>query len=82
MTLEDVGPDLWRHCAALEVEMTLLIYPVVVGQGTRRSGVEQSPHRSRTLELETKQPARPHQDAIQRLRHSFLPGRLPLPRTL
>jgi hypothetical protein len=35
MTLEDVGPDTWRHCAALEVEMTLLIYPVVVGQGTR-----------------------------------------------
>jgi hypothetical protein len=35
MTLEDVGPDLWRHCAALEVEMTLLIYPVVVGQGAR-----------------------------------------------
>jgi dihydrofolate reductase len=35
MTLEDVGPDNWRHCAALEVEMTLLIYPVVVGQGTR-----------------------------------------------
>jgi hypothetical protein len=37
MTLEDVGPDNWRHCAALEVEMTLLIYPVVVGQGTRLS---------------------------------------------
>jgi hypothetical protein len=35
MTLEDVGPDNWRHCAALEVEMTLLIHPVVVGQGTR-----------------------------------------------
>ena len=35
MTLEDVGPDDWRHCVALEVEMTLLIYPVVVGQGTR-----------------------------------------------
>ena len=35
MTLEDVGPDNWRHCAALEVEMTLLIYPVVVGQGTQ-----------------------------------------------
>ena len=35
MTLEDVGPDNWRHCAELEVEMTLLIYPVVVGQGTR-----------------------------------------------
>jgi hypothetical protein len=36
MTLEDVGPDNWRHCAALEVEMTLLICPmVVVGQGTR-----------------------------------------------
>jgi dihydrofolate reductase len=35
MTLEDVGPDNWRHCPALEVEMTLLIYPVVVGQGTR-----------------------------------------------
>jgi dihydrofolate reductase len=35
MTLEDVGPDNWRHCAALEVEMTLLIYPVVVGQGMR-----------------------------------------------
>jgi dihydrofolate reductase len=35
MTLEDVGPHNWRHCAALEVEMTLLIYPVVVGQGTR-----------------------------------------------
>jgi hypothetical protein len=35
MTLEDVGPDNWRHCAALEVEMTLLIYPVVVVQGTR-----------------------------------------------
>jgi hypothetical protein len=35
MTLEDVRPDNWRHCAALEVEMTLLIYPVVVGQGTR-----------------------------------------------
>ena len=35
MTLEDVGPDNWRHCAALEVEMTLLIYPVVVGQGRR-----------------------------------------------
>jgi hypothetical protein len=34
MTLGDVGPDNWRHCAALEVEMTLLIYPVVVGQGT------------------------------------------------
>ena len=34
MTLEDVGPDNWRHCAALEVEMTLLIYPVVVGQPT------------------------------------------------
>jgi hypothetical protein len=37
MTLEDVGPDNWRHCAALEVEMTLLIHPVVVGQGTRHS---------------------------------------------
>jgi hypothetical protein len=24
MTLVDVGPDNWRHCAALEVEMTLL----------------------------------------------------------
>ena len=35
MTLEDVGPDNWRYCVALEVEMTLLIYPVVVGQGTR-----------------------------------------------
>jgi hypothetical protein len=35
MTLEDVGPDNWCHCAALEVEMTLLIDPVVVGQGTR-----------------------------------------------
>jgi len=35
MTLEDVGPDNWRHCAALEVEMTLLTVPVVVGQGTR-----------------------------------------------
>jgi dihydrofolate reductase len=35
MTLEDVGPGNWRHCVALEVEMTLLIYPVVVGQGTR-----------------------------------------------
>jgi hypothetical protein len=35
MTLEDVGPDNCRHCAALEVEMTLLIYPVVVDQGTR-----------------------------------------------
>jgi hypothetical protein len=35
MTLEDVGPDNWRHCAALEVELTLLICPVVVGQGTR-----------------------------------------------
>jgi hypothetical protein len=35
MTLEDVGPDNWRHCAALEVEMTLLIYPVVVSQGTQ-----------------------------------------------
>jgi dihydrofolate reductase len=35
MTLVDVGPDNWRHCAALEVEMTLLICPVVVGQGTR-----------------------------------------------
>jgi hypothetical protein len=35
MTLEDVGPDNWRHCAALEVEKTLLIYPMVVGQGTR-----------------------------------------------
>jgi hypothetical protein len=35
MTLEDGGPDNWRHCAALEVEMTLLIYPVVVGQGMR-----------------------------------------------
>jgi hypothetical protein len=35
MTLEDAGPDNWRHCAALEVEMTLLIYPVVVRQGTR-----------------------------------------------
>jgi hypothetical protein len=35
MTLGDVGPDNWRHCAALEGEMTLLIYPVVVGQGTR-----------------------------------------------
>jgi dihydrofolate reductase len=35
MTLEDVGPDNWRHCAALEVEMTLLVYPVVVGQGTQ-----------------------------------------------
>ena len=35
MTLEDVGPDNWRHCAGLEVEMTPLIYPVVVGQGTR-----------------------------------------------
>ena len=34
MTLEDVGPDDWRHCVALQVEMTLLIYPVVVGQGT------------------------------------------------
>jgi dihydrofolate reductase len=35
MTLEDVGPDNWRPCAALEVEMTLLVCPVVVGQGTR-----------------------------------------------
>jgi dihydrofolate reductase len=35
MTLEDIGPDNWRHSAAREVEMTLLIYPVVVGQGTR-----------------------------------------------
>jgi dihydrofolate reductase len=35
MTLEDVGPDNWRHCAALEVEMTLFTVPVVVGQGTR-----------------------------------------------
>ena len=35
MTLEDVGPDNWRHGAALEVEMTLLINPVLVGQGTR-----------------------------------------------
>ena len=35
MTLEDIGPDNWRHCATLEVEMTLLIHPVVVGQGTR-----------------------------------------------
>jgi hypothetical protein len=35
MTLEDIGPDNWRHCEAPEVEMTLLIYPVVVGQGTR-----------------------------------------------
>ena len=35
MTLVDVGPDNWRHCAALEVEMTLLVCPVVVGQGTR-----------------------------------------------
>ena len=35
MRLEDVGPDHWRHCAALEVEITLLIYPMVVGQGTR-----------------------------------------------
>ena len=34
MTLEDIGPDNWRHCATLEVEMTLLIYPVAVGQGT------------------------------------------------
>jgi hypothetical protein len=28
-------PDNWRHCAAQEVERTLLSYPVVVGQGTR-----------------------------------------------
>jgi hypothetical protein len=35
MTLEDVGPDNWRHCAALEGEVTLLTVPVVVGQGTR-----------------------------------------------
>ena len=35
MTLDDVGPDNWRHSAVLEVEMTLLIYPVVVGQGMR-----------------------------------------------
>jgi dihydrofolate reductase len=35
MTLEDVGPDNWRHCAAQEVEMTLLTVPVVVGQGRR-----------------------------------------------
>ena len=35
MTLEDVGPDNWRHCAALEVETTLRICPVVVGHGTR-----------------------------------------------
>ena len=35
MTLQDVGPDNWRHCAALGFEMMLLIYPVVVGQGTR-----------------------------------------------
>ena len=35
MTLEGIGPDNWRHCVALEFEMTLLIYPVVVGQGTR-----------------------------------------------
>jgi hypothetical protein len=34
MTLEDIGPDNWRHWAAVEMEMTLLIYPVVVGQGT------------------------------------------------
>ena len=27
MTLEGIGPDNWRHCATLEVEMTLLIYP-------------------------------------------------------
>ena len=35
MTLEDIGPDNWRHCAALEVETTLLINPVLVSQGTR-----------------------------------------------
>jgi hypothetical protein len=35
MTPEDVGPDNWRHCAVLEVDMTLLIYPVALGQGTR-----------------------------------------------
>ena len=34
MTLEDIGPDNWRHCATLEGEMTLLIHPLVVGQGT------------------------------------------------
>ena len=34
MTLEDVGPGNWRHCLALEVDTTLLSYPVVVGQGT------------------------------------------------
>jgi hypothetical protein len=26
MTLEDVGPDHWRHCVAAVVEMTLLKY--------------------------------------------------------
>ena len=40
MTLEDVGPDNWRHCAALEVEMTLLIYPVVAGPDTALDLVE------------------------------------------
>jgi hypothetical protein len=46
MTLEDVGPDNWRHCAALEVEMTLLIYPVVVGQAR---GYSPTPARTQRL---------------------------------
>ena len=47
MTLEDIGPDNWRHCAALEVEMTLLIYP-----GGRRPGYAAVPrHPDTALDL-------------------------------
>jgi hypothetical protein len=39
MTLEDVGPDTWRHCWLFDnhlvAEIILLTYPVVIGQGTR-----------------------------------------------
>jgi dihydrofolate reductase len=39
MTLEDVGPDNWRHCWLFDNhlvdEIILLTYPVVIGQGTR-----------------------------------------------
>lgn len=38
MTLEDIGPDNWRHCAALEAEMALLVYPVVVSQKVASEG--------------------------------------------
>ena len=38
MTLDDIGPDNRHHCAALEAEMALLVYPVVVSQKVASEG--------------------------------------------